>query len=276
MSQLVERITSLQNARVKYVRKLREKRQRLRDRRFVIDDGRDFLRALEQGYQVDYAFYCETLDDAAQTGLKLLTAYNILHTVFQVTLEVMQKASYRDNPGPLVAVVHAPVAPLLDEIDTGEMDRVLILVNLLKPGNIGALMRTADAAGFRTIMLVDCDLDLYNPNLIRSSTGACFLKNVYQTTTDEVLAFLAGNDIDIMAAVVDGNATLFDVPLTPPIAFVMGTEDVGLDARWLDAAHHRVRIPMSGQISDSLNVSVSGAIFMYEVYRQSLVGTGRL
>lgn len=180
----------------------------------------------------------------------------------------MEKVSYRENPTPIVAVMKQKPPLNLDHLRDAAGTQLLALVNLQKPGNIGALLRTADATGFKTILLVDTSLDIYNPNIIRSSTGACFLGNIYTLSTSQALTYFKEAGYAIIAAAVDGHVDLFDVDLRSKVVIALGTEDCGLDANWLQQADQRVRIPMVGQIADSLNVSVSGAIFMYEALRQ--------
>ncbi|GAB4340101.1 MAG: RNA methyltransferase [Phototrophicales bacterium] len=252
------RITSFQNPKVKQIKKLRERRERQQTQRFVIDDERDLIRALDAGYSVDYAFYCPAL------GAQISTLER-LPLIYEVSQEIMEKVSYRQNPSGLVAVmIQKPIRQLKD----APLSRFILgLVNLKKPGNIGALLRTADATGFQTILLIDTSLDIYNPNVIRSSTGACFLDNIYEVTSEQAVAYLRANDYSIVAAVVDGDKTLFQADFSGRTAVILGTEDQGLDTYWVNHADQRVRIPMIGKIADSLNVSVSGAIFMVEALR---------
>jgi TrmH family RNA methyltransferase len=145
---------------------------------------------------------------------------------------------------------------------------ILALVNLQKPGNIGALLRSADATGFRAIFLIDTALDIYNPNIIRSSTGACFLDNVYYLTSAAAQQFFKAKSYRVLAASPDGDQSVFNMRFEDKTAVVLGTEDQGLSDAWLENCDQRVRIPMEGQLADSLNVSVSGTIFMYEALRQ--------
>jgi len=260
-----ERITSLQNTKVKQARKLREKRQRERDGRFVIEYSRDLERALDQGFTVDYALYAPQLADEDDNNIR--SRLPASH-VFEVTPEIMQKASYRQNPNGLLAVMIS--RPLRDVTWLAEQAPalILVLVDLKKPGNIGALLRTADAAGIDAIVLVDTALDLFNPNIIRSSTGACFINNVVVAASEDALSFFQSTGYTTVATVVDGSRLLFEADFTGKTAILLGTEDQGLPDFWVDQTNQQVRIPMMGQLSDSLNVSVSGAIFMYEALRQ--------
>jgi TrmH family RNA methyltransferase len=186
--------------------------------------------------------------------------------VFEIAPDLMEKASYRENPGGIVAVVRQK--PMRTQPDKYP-GLVLALVNLTKPGNIGALLRTADATGVQSIYLIDEQLDRYNPNIIRASTGAVFLDNLVHMSSAEALEDFKKHSYRIIAAHLSGTQSLFDVDFTShPTVIVFGTEDKGLDDVWVHACDALVKIPMLGKIADSLNVSVSGAVFLYEALRQ--------
>lgn len=261
-------ITSTQNNKVKLAVKLRGKRGRDQENRFLVDYHRDMERALHHGYQLDFALYCEAL--ASEDDNVLVTALPN-HRVYEVPESVMQKAAYRQNPGGILGVMHQKAVPHIQQM-TAHDKPLLGLVNLQKPGNIGALLRTADATGFTTL-LIDTTLDLYNPNIIRSSTGTCFLDTIYHATTQEAIDFFRQNAYRVISAHLDGTTSLFDTTLTGRSAIILGTEDIGLDAIWVSHCDTLVKIPMIGHIADSLNVSVSGAVFMYEALRQRLATT---
>lgn len=252
-------ITSEQNSKVKLVKRLRGKRGRANAKRFLIDYRRDLERALLCGYTIDFLLHCPGV--AAAPPLPDIEAH-------QVTPQLMKHISYRENPDGMVAVMRSRPAKGLAAISEAAVYQIAILVNLRVPGNIGALLRTADAAGLDAVILVDSALDLYNPNVIRSSTGACFNNNVYQLSTAEAFAYLRGNGFQIVAAAVDGATSLFELDFRGKNAIVLGAEDRGLPDPWLAQADQLARIPMAGGLSDSLNVSVSGAILMYEQFRQ--------
>jgi RNA methyltransferase, TrmH family len=261
---MIERITSFQNPRVKLVKKLRDKKSREREHRFVIDYERDLVRALAHGYELDFAFYCPDCADG------VLPEALPRDRVYEVTRDLMEKAGYRVNPSPVVAVMHSKSVPGLEQLNLQIDGPVLGLVGLSKPGNIGALLRTADSAGFKTVFLIDTALDLYNPNIIRSSTGACFLGNVYALSTDDALSFLRRSGYTIFAAHPGSQVNMYATVFPARSAIILGTEDQGLTETWLARADQHVEIPMMGEITDSLNVSVSGALLMYEVLRQQL------
>ncbi len=256
-------ITSAQNSKVKLIQRLRGKRARLQERRFVIDSPRDLGRALERGFGLDYLLYCPELADIA--GLPAADCY-------RVSEALLKRVSYRENPAGVVAVLRERrprnALPLGDILARPETDSLLVLAGLAVPGNIGALTRTADALGMDAILLVDCALDLYNPNIIRSSTGACFRDGIYQLRADEAIAMLRGAGFQIVAADPRGKHALGELSFGARSAIVLGAEDRGLASSWLEAADCRARVPMQGEICDSLNVSVSGALFLYELRRQ--------
>jgi len=264
---MVETITSFQNKRLKQVRKLRDKREREQTGLFVIEYGRDLERALDYGYQVEYLLVCPALIGAHELTImaRLVGSSN----VYEVAVDMMEKVSYRQNPSGLLAVMKQKIPANLDVIP----DRAtlcLALVNLKKPGNVGALLRTADAAGIDAVLIVDSVLDHYNPNIIRSSTGTCFVDSVYLAQTPDVFAFAESRSMRIVAAAVDAEQSLFGVDFRVPSIIALGTEDQGLSGAWLNGADVKVHIPMQGEIADSLNVSVSGAILMYEALRQRI------
>lgn len=257
-------ITSAQNSKIKLADKLRSKRHREREGLFVVDDGRDLRRALACDYHIEFAFFCA--DYASPDDIALLGTLDA--PLYDVPADLMDKAAYRQNPGGVVAVMRQKSA--LGVADVSESaSHILGLVDLRKPGNIGALLRTADAAGVAHIFLIDTALDLYNPNIIRSSTGANFLGNIYQMSSAEAIAYARENDLRLVAAHLDGTINLYDYDFMAQRTLIaLGTEDTGLDEPWVNHSDVLLKIPMVGHLSDSLNVSVSGAVMMYEALRQ--------
>lgn len=254
------RITSAQNPKIKLVKRLRRKRGRLLEGRFVIDYQRDLRRALKQGYTVDFILYCP--DAAAEANFGSLEAHKL-------SPDLLARVSYRENPDGFVAVMRAKPPKDLAQLSPADVKQALVLVEPSVPGNIGALIRTADAAAIDAIILVDCALDLYNPNIIRNSAGAGFRESIYQLRGDEALAFFKDEGFQLVAADVAGEQTHYEIDFRPKTAIALGSEDCGLPPVWLAAADEVARIPMNGALSDSLNVSVSGALFMYEMVRQN-------
>ena len=264
----MQQISSFQNPKIKLANKLLDKRHREQEGLFLVDYARDLERALQHGYQLEYAFYCPALaTNEEQALIEKLDA----SALYEVSKDLMEKASYRENPAGLVAVMKQKPALGMTEAKKKKAPHVLALVNLRKPGNIGALLRTADAAGIQMICLIDTSLDLYNPNIIRASTGAVFLENIYQMSSEEAFAFFADEQIAIIAAHLSGQKSLYELDFNAQrSAIALGTEDEGLNEQWVYHCDALVKIPMMGSLADSLNVSVSGAIFMYEALRQKL------
>ena len=251
-------IASSNNSKLKLIKRLRGKRGREAEARFVIDSWRDLWRALALGYEADFVLRSADMGcDFDELDCEIAT----------ISSELLRRVSYRENPDGVLAVMRSriPRGRLLLEGATAR--NAVALVDLRVPGNIGALMRSADASGMDAVVLVDCALDLYNPNIIRSSAGACFLDNIYQLSTGAALDYFRGAGMEIVAADVNGDS-LHDADFAESTAVVLGAEDKGLSDQWLQAADRRVCIPMSGRITDSLNVSVSGAILMFEMQRQ--------
>ena len=258
----LKQITSAQNSKVKLVKRLRGKRGREQEQRFVIDYERDLRRALNQGLELDFLLYCPEV--AGSAFVESLEAA----AIFQISPQILNRLSYRENPSGIAAVLQSQTAKGLPELQEATIDYAILLVNLQKPGNIGALLRTADASQLDAVILVDISLDLYNPNIIRSSTGSCFLDNIYQLGSGEAIAYCKKQGFQLVAADVQGSASIYDMDFRQKTAIVLGTEDKGLSRAWEINCDHSVQIPMNGRLTDSLNVAVSGALFMYEVLRQ--------
>lgn len=259
-----EIITSPKNPKIQLIQKLRDKKWRQREKQFVIDDVRDLMRAVQLGSSVSYILYSPSLLDEAET--KLITTSTA--PVFEIPTDTLKKISYRENPSGIIAVLNEPSAPKLVDLHSEHVPTILALVGLTKPGNIGALLRTADATGIQAVFLVDIDVDLYNPNIIRASTGACFRNNVYHTTTHEAQQWFLQHKYHVVALHLEGKTDLFDVDFSQKTALVLGTEDTGLSNQWVTGNTILTKIPMQSEIVDSLNVSVTGAICMFEALRQ--------
>ena len=259
------RITSSKNPHLQRVRRLYDKNYRMREKSFVVDNPRDLERALLAGYECEFALICEELLATEADILGRLP----LERCFAISTKLMTRAGYRQNPSGLVGVMRQPTNPQWNS-QLATVNTILVMVGLRIPGNIGALLRSADALGLSAAILVDSPLDLYNPNLIRSSTGACFIIDVVSLQTADALEKLRSAGYSLVAAAVDGEAWIYDTALPEKLAIILGAEDGGLDSRWLNAADLRLRIPMHGGAADSLNVAACGAILIYEASRQKI------
>src|SRR5690606_22888627 len=220
--------------------------------RFLIDSLRDLQRALLCGYEVDFVLVTPAL---LRDELPVLDEAKVYH----VPADILEKAAYRENPDGMVAVVKTPEENGVGRLATVPDAPVLGLVDLKKPGNIGALLRTADAAGFQTVFLIDSRLDLYNPNVIRSSTGAVFLRNIIRLTAEEARTFFKSRGFRVVGTHLEAAVDAYSLDYPLNTALLLGTEDVGLDDSWLPYCDEQVIIPMAGKLTDSLNVSVAGA-----------------
>ena len=186
--------------------------------------------------------------------------------VYEVTQAVYDKIAYRGGTEGVTAVVKTRHLSL-DQLDLGGTPLIVVLESVEKPGNLGAVLRSADAAGATAVIVCDPLTDLYNPNLVRSSTGAIFSVPCVACTSDECIAFLKEHGVAILTAQLQDSHLYYDTDMKRATAIVMGTEATGLTNAWREAADAHIRIPMLGTV-DSLNVSVSAAILMYEAVKQ--------
>lgn len=241
-------ITSVDNPRVKDVVRLRKARERRASGLFLAEGRREVARAIAAGLTVRESYVApELLPDWP-------------HPAEEVTARVLARMSYRDDPEGILAVVEAP-----EHAVPADATLVLVAVGIEKPGNLGAMARTADAAGADALFIANAAADPWNPNAIRSSTAAVFTLPVVPTTREE----LAALPLRRVAAVVEGAATPHThVDLTAPTAILVGAEDAGLGDDWLELADERVSIPMRGRTADSLNAATAAAILLYEAVRQ--------
>jgi TrmH family RNA methyltransferase len=240
-------ITSTDNARVKEVLRWRTARGRRREGVFVAEGPREVGRALVAGLVLRHAYVApDLLPDWAHGGE-------------EVSARVLAKMSYRAEPEGVLAVFEVPRR----ELPAGAT-LVLVAVGIEKPGNLGALARTADAAGADALLVADGACDPWNPNSIRASTGAVFTLPILSST----LADVGDLPLQKVAAVVGRGRRHTDVDLTPPMALLIGAEDQGLDENWLAAADLQVSLPMHARTVDSLNASTAAAVLLYETLRQ--------
>ncbi len=255
-------ITSLQNPRVKRLVKLRERRHRAREGVVLLDEARVIRRALDAGADFAEAYVrAGTADAALASALRDAGA-----ELVELAPHVMAKAAYRDDPDGLLALC-APPPTDLAALDLPADALAVMLENVEKPGNLGAVVRTASGAGVDAVLACGDGADPWNPNALRASTGAVFSVPLATATAAEIVDHLRGRGIRMLAADPAAGDLYSDLDLTGPVAFVLGAEDLGLTADTRDAADFVCRIPMKGA-ADSLNVSVSAAVLVYEARRQ--------
>lgn len=264
---MIERITSAQNPKIKHLLALQEKsRLRREEGLFVVEGRRELEHCLAAGFQLDTLFLCpEICPDFA--AARSSAGKDRPARVFHLSKELYAKVAYREGTEGVIAEVRWKERSL-DELLTGkDSPLIMVMERVEKPGNLGAVLRSADAAGADGVILCDPLTDLYNPNLIRASIGAIFTVPVVACTSAEAIAWLKANNIRILTAQLQDSAPYYDVDMTCGTALVMGTEATGLTDAWRQAADAHILIPMLGRL-DSLNVSVSAAILLYEAVRQ--------
>jgi RNA methyltransferase, TrmH family len=260
-------ITSPANPRVKQLVALRHRRARDRAGVTLVEGYEELDLALSAGICPLTLYVCPDLaGDAAQPMIGRVAGLGT--EMIRVSRPVFAKIAYRESPDGWLAVVPAVPADL-SLLDPGPRPLVLVCEGVEKPGNLGAILRTADAAGVAAVIAADPVTDWGNPNVVRASKGTVFSVPVASATSAEVLAWITGRSLALVAAAPDGDVLLTDADLSGPTAIVVGSEARGLPAAWLDRAGTRVRIPMFGR-ADSLNVATSAAILVYEAVRQRL------
>ena len=254
-------ITSVQNARVKHVVALQQKSSLRREEGlFIVEGQREIEHCIECGYEVMELF---TVDGLQFTGDYPATT---------VSRQVYEKMAYRGSTEGIIAVVKCKDHALshLSPLTSHHSPLIIVLERVEKPGNLGAILRSADAANVDAVIVCDPLTDLYNPNLIRASIGAIFTVPVAVCSSQECIDFLKERKIKILTAQLQDSYEYYDYDMCQATAIVMGTESTGLTQQWRDAADAHIRIPMLGRL-DSLNVSVSAAILMFEAVRQRKV-----
>jgi TrmH family RNA methyltransferase len=262
----MDAISSQQNPRVKEAVKLRDGRERRRLKRFRIDGARELRRAIELGLELAEVFICPALcrSDDCRWVLESLTRLPVPQ--LQVTPAVFAKLAFGDREEGIVAVANSPERSL-DELKLPRTPLVAVLEGVEKPGNVGAVLRSADAAGLDALVVADGGTDLYNPNTIRASIGTIFTVPVCAAPAAAVRAWLAARKVPIFAARVDAGVNYTDVDLSGPTALLLGSEATGLSGVWNPPGVTPIRLPMHG-IADSLNVAAAAAVLFYEAIRQ--------
>ena len=257
----METITSAQNPKIKKLLLLQEKSRARREQGlFVVEGRRELEHCLEAGYNVRALFVCteifgsDTTPSAAEAQ------------IIEIPEALYRKVAYRESTEGIIAEVEYKERTLSD-LNLPENPLIMVLEAVEKPGNLGAVLRSADAAGADAVLICDPLTDLYNPNLIRASIGAVFTVPTVACSSEEAIAFLQARGIQILTAQLQDSSLYYDVDMRRGTALVMGTESTGLTDQWRRAASAHIRIPMLGRL-DSLNVSVSAAILLFEAVRQ--------
>jgi TrmH family RNA methyltransferase len=262
-------ITSLQNPRIKDLAKLREGKHRRRMGCYVVEGIRELERAIAGGAQVTSFYVCEDYwlgPEYAPLAEKIAAIPGV--ESFKISLTAFEKASNRENPDGLMAVCKMQKNGLGD-LKLSANPFLLLIEHVEKPGNLGTLLRSADAAGADAVIVTDPVTDMYSPQAIRASQGSIFALPTIFATNDEAKAFFKAHGIAPFAATPHTDHSLWELNLRQPTALLLGSEADGLSPFWMDdPGTMRAKIPMSGRTADSLNVSAAAAIFLFEVVRQ--------
>lgn len=255
---MTEYITSSANPKFKRLIALLQKSSERRESAlFTVEGVREISHCIEAGYKPDCIFFCPDIVSEE-------TLPQCRH--FALSAGLYAKAAYREGTEGAIGVFQA-IEHTLPSLNLRDNPLIAVLESVEKPGNLGAVLRTCDAAGADALIICDPRTDLYNPNLIRASIGAVFTVPTAVCTTAQAITFLKSKGIRILTAQLQDSSLYYDCPMTKGTAIVMGTEATGLSDKWRQAADAHIRIPMLGKL-DSLNVSVSAAILLYEAVRQ--------
>lgn len=262
---MFESIQSVQNTRVKNLVRLREGTHRRRQSRFLVEGAREFQRALACGWPMESLFFCEDLFKAETSYTLLEKAESAGLEVIRLSTEAFAKAAFRQGPDGILAT-GIQRQRSLQELPLSGRPLFVILESIEKPGNIGAVFRTAGAAGADALVITNPVTDPYNPNAIRASQGTFFEIPFCCTGNEDLILFLEARQITPILTSPDGEQNLWEADLRGPVAILLGSEDTGLSRDWLDA-FPAWKLPMKG-CTDSLNVASTAAIALFETVRQ--------
>jgi TrmH family RNA methyltransferase len=263
---MTDPINSSGNPHIKNILRLQtNNRERHSQNLFVIEGYREISRAMDSGIEIKKLYVCRELDRQGRS--EVLSGNDSRIQIFEVGKDAFARIAYREGSDGLIALA-VPRTLKLNELNLNSNPLLLILESIEKPGNLGAIMRTADAAGIDAVIVCDPLTDIYNPNAIRSGVGCIFTRQVVTCSSKEAIKWLKNNKIKIYAAALTDKALVYhQIDFLGPTAFVMGTEATGLSSEWLDNSDYQIKIPMQG-IADSLNVSTSAAVLVFEAVRQ--------
>ena len=258
----MEIITSTQNPKIKQAVKLQGAKERKESGLILVEGKKEISLALKAEIEIETLFYCAHLAGEENELLLLLDRKKVIN----VSPEVFKKIAYREHPDGFLAVAQAKEIRL-EQVKLSKKPLVIILEAVEKPGNLGAILRSADAAKADAVIICDPKTDVFNPNVVRASLGTVFTNQVAVSGFKELQNWLKANSIKTFAATPHTKTSYTKADYTGPSAILVGTEHEGLSETWIEAADEKIKIPMKGQI-DSLNASVSLAIVLFEAVRQ--------
>ena len=261
----IETITSAQNPKIKDLLALQEKSKERRKKGLLVVEGRrELLHCIEAGYEPYTVFICP--DILSETDRREIEEAAGRCSWIEIPQHLYDKVAYRGGTEGVIAELHCKEMTL-ESLELPDNPLVVVLESVEKPGNLGAVLRSADASGVDAVIVCDPLTDMYNPNQIRSSIGAIFTVPVATASSEDTIKWLKDNGIKIYTAQLQDSEWYYDTDMKGATAIVMGTEATGLTDAWRKAADAHIKIPMLGKL-DSLNVSVSAAILMFEAVRQ--------
>ena len=263
---MIKEISSTQNSFIKELIQLKDKsRVRKKKSLFLIEGLRELNIAQKGNYKIVKILFLPKIVELSE--IESIFEKGEVPELISVTDDVYKKIAYRETTEGVIALAETKNHSISNLKLTNNKPLILIGESIEKPGNIGAILRTADAANIDAVMIANPKTDLYNPNVIRSSVGCVFTNNVVTGTNDEIITWLKDNNVNIYSAALSASKPYTDIDYTQPSAIVVGTEATGLTNKWLEASKQNIIIPMEGEI-DSMNVSVSAAIILFEAKRQ--------
>jgi TrmH family RNA methyltransferase len=262
------KISSIHNKKILSLRKLYKSRERKKQSVFLVEGYKEVLRGIRSSFQVEAVYFCPDII-STQNWNSISHILGSETEIFQLDKSVYEKLAYRGDTEGVLAVFKKRNFLPEEIINTSDNQLFIILESVEKPGNLGAILRTADAAGVDAIFLAEAKVDQYHPNVIRASLGGVFTVPVMNATNEEIFSFLTKYKIQSLAAALPSYRNIYELEMQKSTALIFGTEATGLSDFWLQKADSTYTIPMQG-IVDSLNVSVSVSISIYEAVRQRI------
>lgn len=262
-------ISSPSNPKLKYVVRLRNCSAREESGEMIVEGNRECRRALDNKYKPRAIFHCPELYLKNENEPELVEeCRRIGAEVYTCSKVCFEKIAYKERPDGLL-MIGPHISITLKDLKLPENALVIVTEAIEKPGNLGTILRSADAGKVAAVIVCDRTTDIHNPNVVRASTGTMFSVPIVEATSEEALAYLKAHDFKILAATPHAEKLHFEEDLTGNVAIALGAEQYGLTAKWMDGAELRVRIPMLG-LADSLNVSAAATILVYEAVRQRI------
>lgn len=261
----MKNISSIQNPYIKELIKLQEKsRERKKKGLFLVEGAREISLVMNTDYKINTVLF---IKENHSNNQDILTNLPDSVELIEISKEVYQKLAYRETTEGILAVIESKDFALSNLKFNNKTPLIMVMQGIEKPGNIGAMLRTADAANVDAVLIADPKTDMYNPNIIRSSVGCLFTNQIAVDSSENIIDFLQQNNINIYSATLQNSNAYYEQNYTKASAIVVGTEATGLTQIWRDKATQNINIPMQGQI-DSMNVSVACAITIFEAKRQ--------